>query len=136
MKNIKFLSFTALAITVLFSCAKYDEGSNFSLLSAKARMVNTWTLTKYEVNGTDETNDNPGLEVVFNKDNTFKRTFNFGFLVSDKGTWNFVDGKTNITLKKDDGNIEWYRIIQLKNKDLKVERTDGSTTYKYTFRGK
>lgn len=136
MKNVKFLSLIILAITVLYSCAKYDEGSNFTLLTAKARMVNTWTMTKYEVNGSDETSNTPGLEVVFSKDNTFKRTFNVGFLVSDTGTWGFLNTKASISLVKSDGSSEIYDIIQLKNKHLKVKRTDGSTTYDYTFIGK
>lgn len=135
MKNVKFLSLLILAITVLYSCAKYDEGSNFSLLSAKARMVNTWTMTKYEVNGSDETSNTPGLEVVFNKNNSFKRTFNFGFLVSDNGTWGFLNSKASISLIKSDGSSEIYDIIQLKNKHLKVRRTEGLTVYDYTFIG-
>ena len=136
MKNIKCLSLIVLAITVLYSCAKYDEGSNFSLLTAKGRMVNTWTMTKYEVNGVDETNGSPGLEVEFNRDDSFKRTFNVGFLVSDKGTWGFLNSKASISLIKSDGSSEIYDIIQLKNKHLKVRRTEGSTTYDYTFIGK
>ena len=135
MKNVKFLSLIILAITVLYSCAKYDEGSNFTLLTAKARMVNTWTMTKYEVNGSDETSNTPGLEVVFSKDNSFKRTFNVGFLVSDTGTWGFLNTKASISLVKSDGSSEIYDIIQLKNKHLKVKRTD-SSTYTYTFKGK
>ncbi len=136
MKNFMFIGLILLAITALNSCAKYDEGSNFSLLTAKGRMSNTWTLTKYEINGVDETNGSPGLEVEFNKDYTFKRTFNIGFLVSDNGKWSFTDGKSKIKLTKDDGTTESYEIIQLKSKDLKVQRFDGSSTYKYTFKGK
>lgn len=136
MKIIKFVSFLILATAMLLSCAKYDEGSNFSLLTAKGRMVNTWTMTKYEVDGVDQTNDSPGLEIEFYRDDTYKRTFNIGFLVSDKGKWNFMDGKSKIILTKNDGVMESYQIIQLKNKDLKVQRVDNSTTYTYTFKGK
>ncbi len=135
MKNLKFLSLIILAVGVLYSCAKYDEGSNFSLLSAKARLVNTWTLTKYEVNGSDQTANSAALEMVFNKNNTFKRTFTLFISISDAGTWAFTDNKSEVVLTKDDGALEKYEIIQLKNKSLKVKRMDNSGTYVYTFKG-
>lgn len=136
MKNMKLFGMFALIFIIASSCAKYDEGSNFSLITARQRLINTWTLTKYEVNNSDQTADNPGLEVVFYKDDTFKRTFSFGFQISDKGTWNFGAGKNSVVLNLENGNVEAYKIVQLKNKDLKVERVDGSTTYRYTFKGK
>ena len=41
------LAFLALAVT---SCNKYEEGSNFTLYTKKARMVNEWTLESTQVN--------------------------------------------------------------------------------------
>lgn len=136
MKNLKIFAVLFSVALIAGSCAKYDEGSNFSLISARQRLINTWELTKYEINNVDETANNPGLEVAFYKDDSFKRTFNFGFQLSDKGTWNFGAGKGTVILNLENGNVEAYKIIQLKNKDLKVERVDGSTTYRYTFKGK
>lgn len=137
MKCTKIIAAAILFLFVVSACAKYEEGSNFSLISAKKRLENTWNLTKYEVNGNDETSNSPGLEVIFYKDETYKRTFTYGFAVSDVGTWNFSNNKKYVTLKKSDGSIETYHILQLKNNDLKVERhdTDGAV-YRYTFKGK
>lgn len=137
MKIAKILSVATIVLLILSSCNRYEEGSNFSLISAKNRLVNTWTLTKYEINGSDQTANNPGLEVVFYKDGTFKRSFIYGFTVTDQGAWDFGAGKEYVTLTKSDGTFEAYHILQLKNKDLKVERTDNNgVVYKYTFKGK
>jgi len=136
MKKLKFIGFIFGLALLLGACAKYDEGSNFSIISARQRVINTWTLTKYEVNNVDQTNGNPGLEVAFYKDDTFKRTFNFGLQISDKGTWSFGGAKSTLILKLENGNVETYKIVQLKDKAMKVERVDGATTYRYTFKGK
>lgn len=135
MKKLISLSLIALVTIVFTGCAKYEEGSNFSFYSAKARLANDWTLTKYVVNGSDETNNSPALNISFFKDNTFSRTFTFGFTVKDAGTWAFSGDKTSVILSVNDGSIETYKIIQLKNKDLKAERLDNGDTYQYTFKG-
>jgi hypothetical protein len=136
MNYKKWLAFSLLLV-LAGACAKYEEGSNFSLLSAKSRLVNTWILTKYEVNGQDETANNAGLEMIFNKDNTFKRTFILNFQISEDGDWAFAEGKESIILTKSNGDIEAYKIIQLKNKAFKAKRIDsGGSTYVYTFKEK
>lgn len=135
MKNMKLFGMFALIFIIASSCAKYDEGSNFSLLTAKQRLVNTWFSTKYEVNGVEQT-DYPALEVVFYKDFTFKRTFTAFFSISDSGTWEFGAGKQTVNLKLADGTVESYKILQLKNNDLKVEREFDGSVYRYTFKGK
>lgn len=136
MNKLKVFLFSAVLV-VIAACTKYDEGSNFSLLTPKARLVNTWTMTKYEVNGSDETVNNAGLEIIFYKDNTFKRTFIFGFQVSEDGDWTFADGKERLILTKKDGTIEGYTIVKLKNKEFKAKRTDDNgNTFVYSFKGK
>lgn len=134
MKNMKLFGMFALVFIIASSCAKYDEGSNFSLLTAKQRLVNTWSITKYEVDGAEQT-DYPALEVVFYKDFTFKRTFTAFFSIVDSGEWEFGAGKQTINLKLADGTVESYKIIQLKNKDLKVQREFEGSVYIYTFKG-
>jgi len=136
MRNLKYIGLFLGLSLMLGACAKYDEGSNFSLISAKQRLINTWTLTKYEVNNVDQTANAPGLEVAFYKDESFKRTFSFGLQISDAGTWSFGGAKSSVVLKLENGNLESYDIIQLKDKALKVERIDGTTTHRYTFKGK
>lgn len=137
MKYTKLIVFSLLFV-LLGACNKYEEGANFSFLSAKNRLVNNWKLTKYEVGGQNQPiNNNTGLEMDFYKDNTFKRTWIVGgFQVPENGDWAFVDGKRKITLQKSDGTLELYTIIQLKSKDFKVKREDNGVEYVYTFEGK
>lgn len=137
MKQFKFLSIL-LILSVLGSCTKYEEGSNFSIIPAKARLVNHWTITKYEIDGVNQPiNQNTSLEMDFYKDNTFKRTWVVDvFQAHEEGSWTFADGKNVVVLTKKDGGVEAYTIIQLKVKDFKAKRTDGSSTYVYTFKGK
>lgn len=135
--NKLFIVMVVIASSLSFlGCAKYEEGSNFSLISAKNRLVNDWTMTKFEVNGVDQTANSAGLSISFYKDGTFKRTFTVFVAIQDEGTWVFADGKESVVLTKEDGSLEKYKIIQLKNKDFKAEGTDGSNINRYTFSGK
>lgn len=137
MKQLKFLPIL-LILFVLGSCTKYEEGSNFSIIPAKARLVNHWTITKYEIDGVNQPiNENTSLEMDFYKDNTFKRTWVLGGIqIPEEGSWAFADGKNMVVLTKKDGGVEAYTIIQLKTKDFKAKRTEGASTYVYTFKGK
>lgn len=136
MKYLKLIVLSSLLV-LLGACNKYEEGSNFSLISAKNRLVNTWTLTKYEINGSDETASSPGLEMVFYKDETFKRSYIvFGVAIPEEGKWSFADSKKRVILTKENGDLEIYTIVQLKNKDLKAKREENGVTHVYTFKGK
>lgn len=137
MKHLKLIFFSSL-IVLIGACTKYEEGSNFSFISAKNRLVNSWTLTKYEIDGAAQTiNSNTGLKMDFAKDNTFTRTWIVGgFQVPESGDWALVDKKLRIVLTKEDGTMELYTIVQLKNKDLKAKRNDNGVEHVYTFEGK
>lgn len=120
------------------SCTKYEEGSNFSFISAKARLVNHWTMTSYQVNNTTQSiQNNYGIDMDFYKDNTFKRTWKLGaFSTTESGTWTFANKKLDVLLTKKDGSTEVYRLIELKNKDMKAKTTDASgNVTQYTFKG-
>ena len=133
----RFISISLLALLfVLGSCTKYDEGSNFSVLSAKARLVNHWSLTKYEIDNVEQQLNNASLEMDFYKDNSFKRTWVFGIQIPEEGKWAFADGKNKLLLTKNDQTTELYTIVQLKAKDLKVKRLDDGKMNVWTFKGK
>lgn len=124
MKHIKLVVFSAM-ILVLASCAKN-------------KLVNNWSLIKYEVNGVDQAiNANTGLQMDFFKDNTFRRSWVIGgFQIPEEGTWVFADFNKKIVLTKKDGGVETYNIKKLTNKELIAERLDGSDIHHYTFKGK
>ncbi len=133
----RFISISLFAfLFVLGSCTKYDEGSNFSVFPAKARLVNHWTLTKYEIDEVDQDLNNASLEMDFFKDNSFKRTWIIGFQIPEEGKWSFVEGKNKLLLTKNNGDTELYTIVQLKAKDFKVKRLDNGKMNIWTFRGK
>jgi hypothetical protein len=134
MKNL----FSLLVLsTVLLACNKYEEGSNFSLYSAKARLVNTWNLVSSEVENGGFSTTNTGyseIVVTFSKDDTYSYSGKFiGIPFSETGTWAFNSDKTAITLKDGDGNTDTWTLIKLKDKELKVEYVDGSNTLTFEF---
>lgn len=138
MKGLLNLSLVAmLALTaVVSSCGKYEEGSKFTLLTAKARMVNTWTFVKYEVNGFSQVIGDDTYTMTFEKDGKATITWiSGGFSFSEVGTWEFNGDKTDLILKEADGDIDTFEIVLLKNKDLKLREVDAGFTYIRTFVG-
>lgn len=121
---------------ILGSCTKYDEGSNFSIIPAKARLINHWTLTKYEIDNEEQQLNNAGMEMDFYKDNTFKRTWIVGIQIPEEGKWEFTNGKNKLILTKNGASAELYTIVQLKAKSLKVERLENGKMNVWTFKGK
>lgn len=142
MKKMKKIT-SILSLLLLFtiaSCTKFEEGSNFSIITVKARIVNDWKLSDYQVNGVSQpvNSNGAGLEMKFNKDNTFTRTWIYGPInMPESGTWTLLDGKTSILLTKADGSLEKYTIVQLKNNALKARSTDANgNTNLYIFASK
>lgn len=138
MKKIALILSLSLLATIT-SCVKYDEGSNFSLISAKARLVNEWVIEDYQVNNVSQTLPNgASLEVEFEKDGDFTRTWVYGqFRVDEDGKWAFSSDKKNVILNLENGNLETYYIIQLKNNALKARSTDANgNELLYIFKGK
>lgn len=131
LTKIAFLFLVAVSFT---ACDKYEEGSNFSLLTAKMRVVNHWKLTKITgTNGNttyDATGNFPSTILKIKDDNTYEVTYTVGnFNTSDNGTWEFNSDKTSLIATDNGGDIINYTIIKLKNKELTLEYVDGSTTY-------
>ena len=67
-KSIFYTSFAILSLVfVLASCNKYEEGANFSLRSAKARLVGVWDLEKVTVTAggfsSESTSENVEMEI-------------------------------------------------------------------------
>jgi hypothetical protein len=138
MKKIVHIFAISIALVVV-SCTKYEEGSNFSLLSPKARLVNEWVITEHKVNDvTTPFDSNASLEMLFKRDNSFVRTWVFGPIrVTEEGTWSFVDDKHSVLLNKKDGTIEKHEIIQLKSNALKARSTDSNGNVNlYVFKKK
>ena len=138
-KSIFYASFAVLSLVfVLASCNKYEEGANFSLLSAKARLVNTWTLQKTIVTfggaSTESTSDNVTIEIK--KDGTYSSSGTyFGFTFTDNGTWEFNSDKTQVLMTNSNNDVTASTIIKLKNKELVLENVNGTTTTRSEYTG-
>ena len=137
--GIKMLAFTLLAVLAT-ACSKYEEGSKFTFLSKKSRVVNTWKMDKItstvDATGTitDLTSIYPAIEIDFNKDDTYEvRTTVeiFGTLTTNTstGTWAFNSDKTNLVTTDSNGNVDEATIIMLKKNEMKTQFTDNGITY-------
>ena len=118
-----------LAIS-LTACNKYEEGSNFSLISKKSRATNNWKLTSWFVDGDDNTEFGSTIVKEVNlRDNggaTITSEFFPGLITTTDGSWAFNGSKTHILLTNADGEITAYKIIKLKKDEMKVEYTSNS----------
>lgn len=126
MKKLFFA--LALLTLPLVACNRYDEGSNFSLFTAKARAVGEWNVTSITTDGQDVTNNFPNVKVSIKDDNTYRITFTvFGLESFENGTWAFSEDKKRFLMTSSVGNVSDRRIIMLKNKMMKLEDINAST---------
>ncbi|MDB3906833.1 lipocalin family protein [Crocinitomicaceae bacterium] len=145
MKKSTFLkAFGLLSLLFVFAaCNKYEEGSNFSLISAKGRLANTWTISSitYQTGGNTTTITGTSGTVTINKDGTWASSITytvFGAPITDNdaGTWQFNDDKTQVIMTdNENGDVTTATIIKLKNKELTLTTTDsngGITRTEYT----
>lgn len=119
------------------SCNKYDEGANFSFLSAKSRLVNVWKVDKitYTVGSTSTTATDDNV-LTINKDGSGNSSGTIlGIPYSIDGSWSFNSDKTTLTLTPDNSaySTETYTIIKLKKDELSLQQVDGNTTTRTDF---
>ncbi len=132
-------------LTLLFvfaACNRYEEGSNFSLISAKARLANTWTISNitFTSGGTTTTITGTTGNLTISKDGSWNSTTTTTFFgqtqtSTDSGTWTFNDDKTQVTYVDSNGDAEVSTIVKLKNKELTLTSTDSNgniTRIEYT----
>lgn len=143
MKKIKFyllaFVFATAALTYLPSCKKGTDDPVVSLKTRKDRFTNTWTLTKYEKNGT--TQDIGGSTYTYNVFNngTLTQTVEgtvFGAPVrtTSNGTWSFMNDDEDVKIIVG-SETTVYNIQRLASKELWLKETDGTDTYVYYFDG-
>jgi hypothetical protein len=136
------LAMIAMTILLTTSCNKYPEGSKFTLLTAKMRLVKTWTQVSDNFSNSTFTNEETGysdIMVTFGKDNTYNFSGKWNSIsFEENGTWEFNDDKTTITLTENPtngSNVQVWTIVKLKNKELKVSRSDNGFTHTIEFAG-
>ncbi len=128
MKKLFSLGLVAmLALTaVVSSCGKYEEGSKFTLLSAKSRVINDWALTSVTYNGTEVISLYPTVKISIKKDDTYTTSFTSGgFTTTEPGTWAFNSDKTALLMTATGSTtVDTQTIIMLKSKMMKLKSVD------------
>ena len=140
-KSIFYASFAFLSLVfILTSCDKYEEGANFSLLPAKVRLVNTWTLTSNIINGGSVmvSGATTKWDIKKNGSVTVANISSLG-TISDDGNWEFNEDKTKLILTNLGLTDGTYDLIMLKNKDLKLRQSEvifgSDVVTEWTFTG-
>ena len=64
MKILKTIILSGLCLLLFSTCKRYPDGPNFTLRTIKNRMIGTYDLDKFIVNGIDSTNLLPPCNVV------------------------------------------------------------------------
>lgn len=144
MKKSIFTKIFAVAalLLVVTSCAKYDEGSNFSIFTAKARLVNSWTLESATyTSGSTTTSVTASGTLTVNKDGSYSTviTITYPFIgnvtTNETGTWEFNGDKDKVITTDSNGNVTTYDIVKLKNKEMSLTYTNSNngdvTRYNY-----
>lgn len=135
MKKTIFFSVLSLivATTFLSSCSKYDEGSKFTLLTKKSRMVNNWHLTSIVQDGAALNMSGILLDMNLMKDGSATTTLSYtvlGQTFTDvtNGTWEFNDDKSKLVLTETGTTVtDEYTILKLAKDEMKTEQVDAST---------
>ncbi len=135
-KSIAFKLFAfALMAVMVSSCSKYEEGSKFTVLTKKSRVVNVWKLDKVtSINvasglESDITGLFPATTGELTKDGAAIQIQTLGSLSStDTGTWVFTSDKSGIIMTDEAGTASTVDIVKLKKDELKVTSTDNGTT--------
>lgn len=123
---IKTVIIAFLAITIIPSCKKYQDGPAFSLLTKKARICGDWSIESVSYNGVDQTAAyqlivGANFTLDIEKDGKYKIAGNF----PDDGAWKFGEDKDDVyfTSSKAGSSEQAYRILRLKSKELWLRST-------------
>jgi len=138
MKKIAIIfSIVAAATMVLSSCAKYEEGPSFTLLTKKARITGVWTVTEITTNGTVVDMGGTVIKTTLEKDGTGTMTLTWGsIIITSDLEWEFDEEKEHLrTRVKEVDETEWEEwdeaeIIKLTNSECWVREieTENSVT--------
>ena len=112
-----------------FTSCKYEDGPNISLRSKKARLTGEWEV-KF-IDGAGMTgNDMVTLEFDKDGDLEFNQTYSYygsSYTYSQKGEWEWEDGKQSLEIILDGNKQEW-EITRLTNKEFEFE-DEGNNKY-------
>lgn len=135
MKKIFALVFIT---AFLFSCGKYEEGPEISLLTKKNRITNVWSLASRTTNGNTTSLSNTTWTVTINDDDSYNsKATVFGITVlNENGTWKFSNDKLQLlTIPSGSSNTASWEIVRLTKDELKLRYITNNDTIVDTFIG-
>ncbi|MBI1835880.1 MAG: lipocalin family protein [Flavobacteriia bacterium] len=120
------------------SCSKYEEGSKFTVLTKKARLVGKWKISKIEYNGVAESTI-PNTTIEIKKTGDYNASYSYTFFGQTQtstasGTWELSSDKSKLLMTETgQSSIDSEEIIELKNKEIKLKDVNGSTVTITTY---
>lgn len=113
------------------SCNKYDNGSNFSLRTAKNRLVGEWSITSFKVNEVEQIFTLPEIDMTFDNNYDFKMVQTVsGQEIINEGTWEFYNDKKGIIVHNTTASsTDTFEILELRYKKLELKQTTQSSIY-------
>ncbi len=121
-------------IFIFTSCSKYEEGSKFTILTKKQRMVNDWKIKTLTADGSDITTLNLVTELDIKDDGKIVIRGNFfGIPTTENGSWMFDSDKTHILITDSQNAVSSFEIIRLKDKELKLKTIGNGVEYVYFY---
>jgi len=129
----------ATTFLVLPSCQKGSDDPVVSLKTRKDRFTNTWTLKKYEKNGTSQDISGTTYTYTVRDNGSLTQTvegsiFGFATRTVTEGTWTFINDEEDVKISLG-SETTIYNLQRLASKELWLRRTSGSDTYTYFFDG-
>ncbi|MFN4914435.1 MAG: hypothetical protein ACK5FT_03885 [Sphingomonadales bacterium] len=140
MKKVYLILFLLLSVGLasLHSCGKYEEGPGFSLRSKKSRVVNTWVIDKYLINGNDVTAIFLAAygehALLFKSDDSYE----FNTVPGRKtGTWSFDSNKESLEFQES-GTATKYdqKIMRLTANEMWLWEDDGTDKIEVHYKTK
>ena len=126
-------------VSVVSSCAKYEEGPSFTLLTKKMRLTGDWTVSEMTVDGQSQDISSINTTASINNDGTYTYVVQYSlgtlsYTDTENGTWEFNSDKSSVLFMEDGASTATERvIIKLENKEMKLRTVDGSIDTDLTF---
>lgn len=125
--SLLIILFTTLMIPTFQGCKKYEDGPALSLRSRTARVVNTWSVESYTVNGVNYTSLLADYNETYTKSGTY--SYQYG-TITGGGTWAFQNKDKEIRLTgSGNQSSQTLFILKLENKTFWYYYMDGSDKY-------
>lgn len=129
--NKAYFLFTIVAILVISSCTKYEEGPLLTLRTNKQRLSRTWRIDQVISSNGSTSNGDQNYKITFDKEGTFDtQTTVLGASITSQGDWEFVgDTDINLTTVGTFSVTSRYTIVRLTAKEFWLRDSGNNETH-------